>query len=126
PGLPCGKVGAAETDMVQTGPELAEALVGRRVFMLVYSQQGAAVEDPHQVTESGSGVFVDHRVDAEQPAVPRSADGDVADGQRDVVEGRKCHDSVFLSGERASGGLKCDPARIGSSRGASATFTSSD
>jgi hypothetical protein len=48
--------------------------------MLVYSEQGAAVEDPHQVSESGGGVFVDYGVGAEQPAVPGAADGHVADG----------------------------------------------
>ena len=70
-------------------------------IMLVYSEQGAAVQDPHQVAESGGGVFVDHGVGAEQLAVPGAADGDVAHGQRDVVECRKCHDYVFLSGQCA-------------------------
>src|SRR6202453_4341412 len=38
PGLQCGSVRATEADMIQAHPELAEALVGCRVLMLVNSE----------------------------------------------------------------------------------------
>jgi hypothetical protein len=81
------------------------------MLVLVNSQQGAAVEDPYQVPESGGGAFVDDRFGVEKPAIPGTADSHVADGQGDVVECRKSHDYVPFWPVRA-GRLAGRPSKV--------------
>jgi hypothetical protein len=80
-------VGAAEGDVVQADPVLAEGLIGRGRPVLVQAEQGVAAEQVHGVVEVGVGVLVQHRLGAEQRLVPGDADGQVADGDGDVGDG---------------------------------------
>ena len=57
--------------------------------MLVDAEQSAAVEQPHDVPESGVGVLVEDRVGADQRSIPGAADFDVTHCDRDMVERRE-------------------------------------
>ena len=45
--------------MIQSGPELAELLVGRGGVVLVDTEQGAVTQCPHRMMETGVGVLVE-------------------------------------------------------------------
>ncbi len=89
PLLELSAVGTAEGDVVEADPELAEPLVGRGRRMLVQTDQHAIADQVHGVVEVGIGVLVQHWLGAEERFVPGNADGQVADGERNVGDGRK-------------------------------------
>ena len=61
--------GAAEGDVVEAGPALVELVLGGEVGEAVQPEQGVAqrVDD----VPERAGVFVEHRLDAEDSGVPR-------------------------------------------------------
>jgi hypothetical protein len=63
--------------------------VGAGVFVLVQAQQRVVADQVHGVMEVGVGVLVQHRLGVQQRLVPGDADGQVADGERDMGEGRE-------------------------------------
>src|SRR5215216_69843 len=102
PLLQLGPVGAAEGDVVQADPELAEAPLGRRRPVLVQAEQGVVAEQVHGVVEVGVGVLVQHRLGLQQRLVPGDADRQVADAEGDVGEGRKVGHGPPWSGRDAA------------------------
>ena len=62
---------------------------GAGVLVLVQADERAVAEHVHGVVEVGVGVLVDHRLGVEELLVPRNADRQVTNGERDVGEGRE-------------------------------------
>src|SRR5215211_7753574 len=87
PLLQLGPVGAAEGKVVQADAVLAEVALGGRGGVLVQAEQGAVAEQVDGVVEVRVGVLVQHRPGVQQGLVPGDADGQVADGERDVADG---------------------------------------
>src|SRR5215211_1462297 len=89
PPLELGPVGAAEGDVVEADPVLAEVAFGGGRAVLVEAEQLAVAEQVHGVVEVGVGVLVQHRLGVEQRLVPGDADRQVPDGDGDVADGRE-------------------------------------
>jgi hypothetical protein len=76
---------AAEGDVIEADPELAEPLVGRRPGVLMQADE-RAVDQVHGVVEIAVRVLVDHGLGIEERSVPRDADRKIPDRQRHVDE----------------------------------------
>src|SRR4029077_6842097 len=59
PGLQLGATRAPESDVVQPGLKLREALISRSSVMLMDTEQRAVVERPDQMSEARVGVLVE-------------------------------------------------------------------
>ena len=87
PALQLGPVGDSEGDVVQARAALGERCRGVGVGELMQADHRAA-HQPHDVAER-PGVLVEDGFVPEQLGVPGDAHGQVADGQRDVGDGRE-------------------------------------
>jgi len=60
PILQLAAAGAAEADVIQADPQLAEFLAGGWAVMLMDAEDRAAIQQPHKMPEAGLGVLVEH------------------------------------------------------------------
>src|SRR5690348_1422840 len=81
--------GATETHVIEARPEFGELPTLEIPVVLMNTEQRAVVERPHQVSEAGVGVLVEHGIGTDKRLVPRSADAEIAHGKRDMVERRE-------------------------------------
>ena len=65
-------------------------------LVLVQPEEHAVADQVHGVVEVGVGVLVEHRLGVEERLVPGNADGQVADGERDMGDrGKRGHGLLF-------------------------------
>jgi hypothetical protein len=75
PPLQLCSVLAAECDVIEADPKLAEPLVGGRVDVLMQADERAIADQVHRVVEIAAGVLVDHGLGTEERSIPGDADG---------------------------------------------------
>ena len=96
PLLEFGAIRTTEPDVVEPDAGLIETLADRRTIVEVDAEYRPVAEYPHQVMEACVGVLVEQRLGAEQGAIPRAADVEVAHGHSDVVKCRNGRHGVLI------------------------------